>query len=179
MMRSQAISHKELREPKKQTEFPLTDVQASNKDCRMAMVLAHPGYLRRVAPELKRDWDLFLLAFVDPRFSMEYLKWFGRDRMDHELPFEHLNFELCVAMEFTRDELDLHRIFVKLVLCSLFPTQGSEKDRASLAMLHDQDGFFLMKHIAEFASVPTGKRLALLQKARQRLAINGYHWKDF
>jgi hypothetical protein len=161
------------RDIEKDFDFQLTDSQASNKDFMMAIVLRHPNYLS-LQKGLEGDWDLVLLALADPRFDVDQFfshVWFGGWYDDDD--------ELCKAMELLRDELDLHRMFVKLVLCSLFPKRGTREDRSSVAVLSNQDGIYIMRHVAEYAGVPMGRLLSLLRKARQTLAIHGYHWKDF
>jgi len=121
-----------------------------------------------VAPELRNDFDLCLLAFSGEPYAAE-MDFLRRHRL--MMDEEDVNSEYQYLGRFGAKlsiRLRAHRDFSSVVLPGMSQTAGSS---CSLAILNQGEGTSrnYEKRIADYLGVPTGKKLRLHREASRNL----------
>jgi len=150
----------------------VSENQCNDKVFMLEVVEKNPLLLVKVGTTLKGDIDLAVRALSgdDGAVATRLANFLpdGEGEIDDRM--QSLWFKVAGAV---REKLLLHDVFVKLVLGSF-----SEKKPSNLGVLKQDEATTLSwkKLIGDYAGVPVGKELAKQRRARNNLAVGGYHF---
>ena len=160
-----------------------SDRLLSDKQFMMGIVVENPRLLFNVGANLVGDTDLVIAALSGPAglylfcgggvIGGPWYEWYEAD------PYPKV-------AETVREKLQLHDIFLKLVLGGDCDSIRSSLENGTplglyklLSGVNEETSLVFKRLLAEYIGVPTTKKeLEMLRGARHTLALAGFHWPD-